>query len=589
MKKRNMSQKALSCILAFSLLLTGSMIFVSPAKAARDSDTTEFKAHFIGTTASEYGFTYVNAPDNATVDIYRDNERLVGGRHISSGDNTYYFDHFTNADLTPADKIKLVFKRSNGSELLVIYSHGRDDFYDNLPNYLNVISPKKLVAGQRQTVKVALNRDYQQPFPSDKIVFVPLDKNGNELGRSYNESFFPDNLLIDGTDVTETFTFYVRPEAASYDVRFERYDTYARNTGDNLKVENGGVYIAPDKYDRNLRIDFPTNYVGLGEKIVPVASAEDSYGNRHDVTAATTFSFYGSAIERSRNDMFIVKSSHIHLNDRITIRAEYKGMVAERTLYVDHYTNSYTPTYSDAINIDMAKKDFTIDSKLSTTFQLRNTNGTARALDFLPTKATVSFENSSNNYARVQGYVYNLNSVYRDGSGIIEVSSDRPVSGNLVVTFSDDHGRYLTLRSDRINFVYTSRPVNKNVIMYINSRQITIGTQTKFIDSVPVIKNNRTYVPMRALAEAFGAQVDWNNNTRQVTVLSGSSVVVMTVGQRAYTVNGAVRTMDAEPYIDAATGRTMVPVRFAAESLGYNVAAAYTNKGTTASILFSSK
>ncbi len=128
-------------------------------------------------------------------------------------------------------------------------------------------------------------------------------------------------------------------------------------------------------------------------------------------------------------------------------------------------------------------------------------------------------------------------------------------------------------------------PAEKHaVIMIINSKDLFINNKKESIDAIPVIKHDRTFVPYRALAESFGAQVNYNDAARAVTVTYDDKVIVMTVGQKGYTVNGEPKVMDVEPYI--ANDRTMVPVRFVAEAMGFQVEALFNLDGTTANVVF---
>ncbi|MBQ2014252.1 MAG: copper amine oxidase N-terminal domain-containing protein, partial [Peptococcaceae bacterium] len=95
---------------------------------------------------------------------------------------------------------------------------------------------------------------------------------------------------------------------------------------------------------------------------------------------------------------------------------------------------------------------------------------------------------------------------------------------------------------------------------------------------------NRTFVPFRALAEAFGATVAYDEATQAVTAELNGVTVVMTIGAAEYTVNGVAKTADVAPFI--AGSRTMVPVRFVAEAFGINVTPTYDDNGATADILF---
>ena len=122
------------------------------------------------------------------------------------------------------------------------------------------------------------------------------------------------------------------------------------------------------------------------------------------------------------------------------------------------------------------------------------------------------------------------------------------------------------------------------VVMSIGSNEIVVNAETKAIDAAPIIENNRTFVPFRALAEAFGSEVAYDEATQAVTAELNDTTVVMTIGSAAYTVNGVEKTADVAPFINGS--RTMVPVRFVAEAFGISVTPTYDENGATADILF---
>ena len=96
------------------------------------------------------------------------------------------------------------------------------------------------------------------------------------------------------------------------------------------------------------------------------------------------------------------------------------------------------------------------------------------------------------------------------------------------------------------------------------------GTQVSF-DQPPVIQNDRTLVPMRKIFEAMGAEVAWEESTQTVTAAHGSDVIVLHIGETALYRNGAVvYTMPVPAQI--LNDRTLVPLRAVAESLGASVA-----------------
>ena len=99
------------------------------------------------------------------------------------------------------------------------------------------------------------------------------------------------------------------------------------------------------------------------------------------------------------------------------------------------------------------------------------------------------------------------------------------------------------------------------------------GKNLTFTDAVPQARDNRTFLPFRAVFEAMGAVV--TNDGNVITATRDGKTLTMTVGSTAATVeeNGTTTaiTMDVAPYVDSTTWRTYVPVRFAAQAFGCNV------------------
>ena len=132
--------------------------------------------------------------------------------------------------------------------------------------------------------------------------------------------------------------------------------------------------------------------------------------------------------------------------------------------------------------------------------------------------------------------------------------------------------------------LFTQAGMGKTVIMSIGSNEIIANSDKVSIDAAPTVQNSRTYVPFRALAEAFGAEVAYDEATQAVTAELNGVTVVMTIGSATYTVNDEEQTMDVAPFINGS--RTMVPVRFVAEAFGIKVIPTYDQDGATADILF---
>ncbi len=101
-----------------------------------------------------------------------------------------------------------------------------------------------------------------------------------------------------------------------------------------------------------------------------------------------------------------------------------------------------------------------------------------------------------------------------------------------------------------------------DILLYLNDSELKC-------DVAPVIVNDRVLVPARALFEPLGASLNWNDNIKQATVMLDDMTIKLKIGSEYATVNGEKVKMDCAPIIT--DSRTMFPVRFVAEKLGYIV------------------
>jgi len=101
-------------------------------------------------------------------------------------------------------------------------------------------------------------------------------------------------------------------------------------------------------------------------------------------------------------------------------------------------------------------------------------------------------------------------------------------------------------------------------------RVVVNGTKINFPDAEPFIdENSRTQVPIRFVGEALGANVSWDGNTKKVTITLNGKKVVLQIGNKNYEVNGQQKQMDTVALLKES--RTFVPVRFVSEALGATV------------------
>lgn len=104
-----------------------------------------------------------------------------------------------------------------------------------------------------------------------------------------------------------------------------------------------------------------------------------------------------------------------------------------------------------------------------------------------------------------------------------------------------------------------------------SSADVTVKLDGKVIDCAsygqPVtIVEGRTLVPLRAIFEALGASVEWDNDTRTVTSALDGISIKLTIGQKTLYKNGYAIELDVPAMI--LNSRTLVPARAVAESFG---------------------
>ncbi len=88
---------------------------------------------------------------------------------------------------------------------------------------------------------------------------------------------------------------------------------------------------------------------------------------------------------------------------------------------------------------------------------------------------------------------------------------------------------------------------------------------TPFIDE----ESERTLVPMRDIFEAVGAVVQWDESTQTVIAVKDSSFVTLQIGSEKAFVNSEEKQLDVKALIK--DDRTFVPLRFVSEALGAEV------------------
>jgi len=120
------------------------------------------------------------------------------------------------------------------------------------------------------------------------------------------------------------------------------------------------------------------------------------------------------------------------------------------------------------------------------------------------------------------------------------------------------------------------------------------GRIVNFPDEKPFIKDGRTYIPVRFVAEALGADVSWSHEIQGAIIKKDNLELQLPIGSKTMTVmkNGEITTVTMDAAAMKQNGRTLIPIRFVAEAMGawvsispaYNTVQVYNDVLTPAEI-----
>ena len=135
------------------------------------------------------------------------------------------------------------------------------------------------------------------------------------------------------------------------------------------------------------------------------------------------------------------------------------------------------------------------------------------------------------------------------------------MDGNIVVTSN---------YSDGVQFITPAQPIYDELNRLKNAPYISLNGTVLAFEEAPVIEDDRTFVPMRFLFEQMGAEVGWDEATETATVAKNGETISFQINSVSAKVNSNTKLMDVPAKL--INDKTMVPLRFLSENLGYNVA-----------------
>ena len=103
---------------------------------------------------------------------------------------------------------------------------------------------------------------------------------------------------------------------------------------------------------------------------------------------------------------------------------------------------------------------------------------------------------------------------------------------------------------------------NDDIIVKVNGERVAFDVE-------PQLNEGRTFLPVRAVSEALGIQVNWDQESQTADFFGMENDLILDMKNRVYQLNGSRLYIDAEPFIT--NGRTLVPLRMISEGFGYQV------------------
>lgn len=435
-----------------------------------------------------------------------------------------------------------------------------------------------------RTFTVTFDDDYVMG-ENDELAYQQYDKDGDAVPGT-NTKYVDITSVKDGKF---TFTKSFDEDTASVKFTFERNGVADKDLTATVKLES------PYGEFKELVLDFGTTVIKQGETLTGKLYYVNTDGKRTDITdeadsynVVTTDS---DALESSNSPdtPTVTIADDATLGSKVNILAFYNNKPVNASLTViDDAEPGKVKMNITSGSIVTEKED-----QIGVAFTLLDNNGKTMKLSFRPTNVDIRWIDSSVSDPGFSVIATDGTTTLLQTKGVLNtaLACKKPCTGKFEITFTDDKGHAYQVVSDTFTFKDPDAEPEgaEKVVVTIGSTTMQVDGKNKTIIAPPIIDNGRTYVPLRAISEAFGATVDWRQATNLITIDRGDTHIVMTPYKLAYTLNGQEKMMDVAPYISTAYASTMVPVRFIADAFGFDSIPEYNADNTTRAVTFTVK
>lgn len=446
--------------------------------------------------------------------------------------------------------------------------------------------------------------------------FTSTDSIGNFVAKVESapaDSSKEDEELTFRYDTTVADSIYItfNPDAAGEYV----IKVYNKNTGAAVKTT---IKAAEFGTADHATLSYASAVYSLGEKTpAGIVDLYDQNGVKKSVKSGKQFSYSGLGV-----------AAFDAANGNVTFKADndYAGKEVLVSVVVN---NKFSASTTLTIAAEPASLSFTdataeVGSEASAKLQVVDVNGKASAISNpnayeVTVQSAIITEKPEGATASVDADAIenNTETFLKKGTSTVKIASNKEgtVKANVVVKLvakqdvirdgitynvnavtETKNGEEVVIKKANPYTFYLSGVATANfgavapgkgegdtVTFIIGNTTFVANGATKTADVAPYVANGRTFIPVRAFAEATGAKVEYDAATQVITITGEGLSAQMTIGSNILTVNGQTTVMDTAAAVTA-EGRTVLPVRFAGQALGYGFEVAYGANGAVSSV-----
>ncbi|ACI18122.1 hypothetical protein COPRO5265_0082 [Coprothermobacter proteolyticus DSM 5265] len=498
-------------------------------------------------------------------------------------------------------------------------------FSTTIPGYVASVDPEELVRGATQTLTVVVKDAYGNPVNNALVQFISPVNSGDPIakvnGRTESVNNGTYKLEIVGSKIAKADANSYVEVFSGTKLQAKVFVEIARSTGINITLDKSEIVLGP-KTTLTVTVASPEALNNAKVKLVD-ADGENTGVLAYTFTGAATVqkvtlpvntmpeeagvyqvvvesvNYVGSATltfiepvitatpaEILANSSNVVTFTSENVDDLRSI-TQVTATGAVKSITAKIAEDAITATIVTTAEKGTVKVTFKFNSgyehevKLSSVYgKLTVENATVafgtKVLTFKPVDAAgATLAAGTDVKINLLGNEYN-GSVAADGSVSILIPELPMGTYSVLVKVAGYQDATFSL------VVAEAEPEFKTVIELAPGMDIyTVNGETKFWDATPYIKDGRTLVPIRHLAEAIGFKADWDFSdpaNKMVFIYTAEQdpekdkehpFILLIIGQPTAMVSGNLVALDVAPEI--LNGRTMVPLRFVVETLGYKV------------------